>query len=74
MTHDEILRLAKEAGFGNYAYEAASLFERFAQLVAEQERDACAKVCEQWAAFNDMAQNCAWAIRHRTSLSTKESK
>jgi hypothetical protein len=43
MTKDDILKLAKEAGFGNYAYEAASLFERFAQLVADQTREECAR-------------------------------
>ena len=44
MTPEEITAMAKEAGFGNYAYEAASTFERFAALVAEkaaaQEREA----------------------------------
>lgn len=33
MNKDDIIRMAREAGFGNYAYEAASLFERFAILV-----------------------------------------
>jgi hypothetical protein len=43
MTKDEILSMASESGFGKYAYEAASMFERFAALVAEKEREAIAK-------------------------------
>ena len=46
MTTDEIIEMAKEAGFGNYAYEAASTFGRFAALVAAAEREACAQVCD----------------------------
>lgn len=54
MTEQEnILRLASEAGFGNYAYEAASMFERFAALVkadaVAETREACAKVCRSKA-------------------------
>ena len=47
MTQEEVIKLAKEAGFGNYAYEAAGIFERFAALVAAAEREVCAKVCEK---------------------------
>ena len=36
LTPEEITAMAEEAGFGNYAYEAASTFERFAALVAEK--------------------------------------
>ena len=46
MTTDEIIEMAKEAGFGNYAYEAASTFGRFAALVAAKEREACAALIE----------------------------
>ena len=49
MTKDEILSMASESGFGKYAYEAANLFERFAALVAEKEREACAKVADYYA-------------------------
>ena len=48
MTKDEILEIAFEAGFGNYVYEAASMFERFAALVAEKEREECAKAAEDY--------------------------
>ena len=29
MNKDDIIRMAQEAGFGNYAYEARTMFERF---------------------------------------------
>jgi hypothetical protein len=30
-----------------------------------EEREACAKVCEEWGAFNKIAADCAEAIRAR---------
>lgn len=49
----EILRMARDAGFGNYAYEAPSLFEKFAALVkaeaVAETSEACAKVCDRVA-------------------------
>jgi hypothetical protein len=44
MTKDEIIEMARQAGFGNYTFEALSMFERFAALVASAEREACAKI------------------------------
>jgi len=58
MTRDEIIELAKQVGcatnqtmFGRTDYCVMTEFEleRFAQLVAASEREACAKVCEAWA-------------------------
>ena len=50
MTQDEVIELAKRAGFyhglGDPIIYAAH--ERFAKLVAEKEREACAKVCEEY--------------------------
>lgn len=59
MTRDEIIRMAREAGFKvmdedehQYAYIADTLchidvaVERFAALVAAAEREECAKVCD----------------------------
>ena len=37
MTKDDIIKMALEAGFGNYTYEAQSMFERFYNLVAAAE-------------------------------------
>lgn len=51
MTEQEnILRLAREAGFGGYAYEAVSLFERFYALV---KADAVAETREEFAFLCD---------------------
>ena len=44
MTQDEIIEMARQAGFGNYTFEALSMFEAFAKLVAQHEREACAKI------------------------------
>jgi hypothetical protein len=117
MNREDIIRMAREAGFNPVSYTGANLelFERFAALVAaaerekaaawmtergyatghgdtiedllkelewqirEQEREACAKVCddiryggyvppEDGAAatyYNDAANECAEAIRAR---------
>lgn len=32
---------------------------------AKAEREACAKVCEEWGAWNGVAQDCAASIRAR---------
>ena len=62
MTQDEIIRMAREAGFevdeGLFPFEAAEdkyigterTLERFAALVAAHEREACAKVCDDLSA------------------------
>ena len=58
MNRDDIIKMAREAGFeaaeyglnctsGMYAYNM-KIVERFAALVAAAEREACAKVCEQY--------------------------
>jgi hypothetical protein len=48
MTRDDIIKMAREAGFNPVSYMGANLelFERFATLVAAHERDACAKLVE----------------------------
>jgi hypothetical protein len=72
MTQNEIIEMAEEAGFcldiSNGIYLSAPIhLEAFAKLVAQHEREACAKVCEQ---TNDgtpynLAEACAEAIRAR---------
>ncbi len=58
MTRDEIIRMAREAGFPTTSYlsgrhdiagQSVARFARFAALVAAAEREACAKVCEEIA-------------------------
>jgi hypothetical protein len=78
MTHDDIIKLAKQAGyetdmFGIGIWDSAE-FNRFAQLVAQHERECCAKVCESMDEPNLQlryeyrrgALNCADAIRARS--------
>jgi hypothetical protein len=63
MTRDDIIRMAREAGFrfsdeegplmANHAEWQRQLFERFGTLVAAAEREACAKVCEDMDLHNN---------------------
>jgi hypothetical protein len=43
MTRDDIIRMAREAGFSEWAVRTPQDLERFATLVAAAEREACAK-------------------------------
>ena len=51
MTNDEMIEMARQAGYDNinemgiYSFENFQL-EAFAQKVAAKEREACAKVCD----------------------------
>ena len=47
MTQDEIIELAKQAGFEEHQAKFDTRFEPFAKLVAEHEREACAKEAEK---------------------------
>ena len=49
MTREEIIRLAREAGFSVTWPETVPNFERFAALVAAAEREACAEICDRLA-------------------------
>ena len=50
MTKDDIIRMAREAGFdeweGTDDVHFLAVIERFATFVAAAERKACAKICE----------------------------
>jgi Tat protein secretion system quality control protein TatD with DNase activity len=71
MTRDDIIKMAREAGFNPVSYMGANLesFERFAALVAAAEREACAKVCDVLAVHpeyaSDITKVAAQAIRAR---------
>ena len=84
MTKDDIMRMAREAGFAAVLEEHASEYgngtfentpypelERFATLVAAQEREECAKLCEsrQTPGTGSVAilNGAADAIRARTT-------
>jgi hypothetical protein len=72
---DDIIKMAREAGFNPVSYTGANLelFERFAALVAAHEREACAKACEERQEVFEkyytkgLAAMCAEAIRARGS-------
>ena len=49
MTREEIIGLAREAGFSVAWPETVPNFERFAALVAKAEREACAEICDRLA-------------------------
>lgn len=72
MTREDVIRLAREAGMQGMLTDVVTTLdelETFAQLVAQQEREACAKVCDDfdhpnWD-FLEGASLCAKAIRAR---------
>ena len=63
MTQDEIIEMAREAlkqepreDWNSTAWVFADeTLQAFAKLVAEKEREACAKVCEEYETNNDIA-------------------
>jgi hypothetical protein len=64
MTQDEIIEMTRQAG----GFDATPKFlEAFAKLVAQHEREACAKVCDAFQARDVGMQpaECAGAIRAR---------
>jgi len=71
MTREEIIQMARQAGVANTWdlnwYDPA--IERFAWLVQEHEREACAKVCDEIATADGWeggyAYRCVEAIRAR---------
>jgi hypothetical protein len=81
MTKDDIMKLALESGFAKILDEHASEYrdftfelsqdhypelERFANLVAAAEREACAAICEEEEELRDHTPfDCARAIRAR---------
>ena len=63
MTREDIIQMAQQAGFV-WLGEYHSNLEDFAKLVAEHEREACAKVCEEYVGYGTRAE-FATAIRAR---------
>ena len=62
----EIIRMAKEAGFGPATTELYDhSLTRFAALAVAAEREACADICDQHASIEGIAQRCAAEIRAR---------
>jgi len=46
MTKEEIIEMAKQAGFEEHQAKFDTRFEPFAKLVAEKEREACLKLAD----------------------------
>ncbi len=69
MTRDDIIRMAREAGFlcdEDWVTYGLPGFERFAALIASAEREACSKVVENYTgAWDDEGYALAQAIRAR---------
>jgi hypothetical protein len=76
MTREDIIRMAREAGCKPFrspkhwddvqVFSAPDVLERFAALIAQHERDACAKAVEDYCgAWNDEGYALAAAIRAR---------
>jgi hypothetical protein len=76
MTQDEIIEMTRQAANAMPGYTAKvedpsgavlEFYNRFANLVAQHEREACAKVCDKYAGpFNaHRIGECADAIRAR---------
>jgi len=71
MTRDDIIRMAQECGLiGMRPHRwrrknTLTILVCFATLVADAEREACAKVCDDEATIEGIAQRCAAAIRAR---------
>ena len=66
MTKEEIIQMARQAGMMTrvlYLGRNLELLTNFAKLVAEHEREACAKVADGWPDYD--VQGLAEAIRAR---------
>ena len=77
MDREEIIRMAREAGCKPFrspehwddvqVFATPDVLERFAALVAEHEREACAKAVEDYCgAWDDKGYALATAIRARS--------
>jgi hypothetical protein len=69
MTQDEIIEMARQLKMPYY-YQDNTIkdlekLEAFAKLVAQHEREVCAKVCEEYADDSRTGSTCARIIRAR---------
>jgi len=68
MTQDEIVELARQAGFDEHHAKFDTRIETFAKLIAAKEREACAKLCDDYGRAEEMqaiGNDFAEAIRAR---------
>lgn len=66
--NERIKEFAEQAGLWNNEYDLEEVIERFAELVRADEREKCAKLCENVVSNEGYVQSdwCAKAIRGRT--------
>ena len=72
MTHDDIIRMAHEADClddQHYGTMWANKLERFAQLVAAHEREACVEVCDNLIRHGNVAE-----VQHRYNQAYEQCK
>jgi len=71
MTIEGIVRMAKQAGFADEEIDTCQqILIHFAKLVAEHEREACAKLCDEldqklWEDMGEAMSGYGDAIRER---------
>ena len=71
MTQDEIIDMARQAGFVDYELDDGTTnafdkrYKTFAKLVAEREREKCAKLCEEQYEYYGYDHVFAKGIRQR---------
>ena len=64
MTREDVIRIALEVGFYDGEVDKCQLMlERFAYLVAQQEREACAKIADEFVG-QDLENNFSALIAH----------
>ena len=77
MTTQEIISMAREAGceirnghiYNQYTGSLDQMLKRFAKLVAEKEREECAKLADVWVrAYDHPSEAIARSIRERSKL------
>jgi len=72
MTIEGIIRMAKQAGFADEEIDTCQqILIHFAKLIAEHEREACAKLCDEldqklWEDMGESMSGYGEAIRERT--------
>lgn len=70
MNRDDIIRMAREAGFHNWYSDPSREYHfgcvmKFANMVASEEREECAKVCDGRKQEGLSMDGCATSIRAR---------
>lgn len=70
MTKDEIIKMAREAGLSDFGGCTEQNIERFADLVAKKEREACAALCDEV----DKESQSQWPKRLSTMIRARGNK